>query len=336
MERRPLAKLWRRKIPSLMSTPLARSGFEGNRWRGLGHLGEAGYHTSFFHGAPRGTMYFDAIARMAGMRDYYPLERYPQELQERDFDGHWGLYDEPFLRFALERMSTHPEPFLSTIFTISTHQPYRVPPEYREILPEGELEIHQSVRYVDRAVEAFFAEARKQPWYGNTVFVITGDHTQASRSLHYDTLLGRYMVPLLLYHPGGALPEVSGDRITQHADILPTVLDLVGLEPSRLPRFGRSVFSSALGEAVLHGNGTYWLVRPEGVVERDPSGEERIFRYEGHTTRAEPVELPTATRETLVRRLRAHIQHHHNGLLTNGFFGGPAPGRVSAEGAPAG
>jgi hypothetical protein len=311
-------------VPALMSTPLARSGFEGNRWRGLGHfLGEEGYHTSFFHGAPRGTMYFDAIARMAGMRDYYPLERYPPELQERDFDGHWGLYDEPFLQFAAERMGSHPQPFFATVFTISTHQPYRVPPEYMDVIPEGDLEIHQSVRYVDRAVQAFFASVSEEPWFENTLFIITGDHTQASRSLHYDTLLGRYMVPLLLYHPGGRLPPVDGGRVTQHADILHTILDVVGVEPSRIPRFGRSVFSDEPGEAVLHSNGTYWLVRDEGVLQLDPQGREALFDFRGAATEAEELHSNGATRAALALRLRAHLQHHHNSLLSNSLYGGP-------------
>lgn len=314
-------------VPSLMSKPLARSGFEGNRWRGLGHLlGEEGYHTSFFHGAPRGTMYFDAIARMAGMRDYYPLERYPAELQERDFDGHWGLYDEPFLQFVVERLGRHPQPFFSTVFTISSHQPYRVPAEYLEVLPEGELEIHQSVRYVDLAVEAFFASARKEPWFENTLFIITGDHTQASRSLHYDTFLGRYMVPLLLYRPQGGLPAVDRNRVTQHADILHTILDVVGVEPRSLPRFGRSVFSPEPGEAVLHSNGTYWLVREEGVLQRDPQGEETLFEFAGADTRPEEVESPGGMEERLALRLRAHLQHHHNSLLSNSLYGGGLPG----------
>lgn len=308
-------------VPALMSIPLARSGFEGNRWWGLGHLlAEEGYHTSFFHGAPRGTMYFDAIARMAGMQDYYPMERYPQALQDRDFDGHWGLYDGPFLQFAVERISTHPQPFLATVFTISTHQPYRVPEKYRDLLPVGDMEIHQSVRYVDRAVEAFFAEARTEPWFENTLFVITGDHTQATRSPEYDTLLGRFMVPLLLYHPGDALPAVDPERITQHADILHTVLDVVGVEPAALPRFGRSVFSDDPGEAILHGNGTYWLVRQEGVLQLDAGGEELLFPFNGQDTRPLVMAASGPLQQLMGERLRAHLQHHHNSLLANTLY----------------
>lgn len=309
-------------VPALMSNPLAKSSYQGNEWVGLGHLLEgAGYHTSFFHGAVQGTMYFDVIARMAGMRDYYPLERYPEERQEADYDGHWGIYDGPFLDFALQELGTHREPFFTTVFTISSHPPYTLPEEWEAVLPEGELEMHQNVLYVDRMLEEFFAAARQEPWFKNTLFVITGDHTQPSRSLNYDTLLGRYMVPLLLYHPGMTLPAVDPDRITQQVDLLPTILDVVGVEsPGQLPLFGRSVFSPSPGEAVLRSNGTYWLVREEGVLQRDPDGTERLFAYERQETVPVEVTAESGLKLEMSRHLRAHLQHFSNSLITNSFY----------------
>ncbi len=309
-------------VPALMSNPLAKSSYQGNEWVGLGHiLEEEGYHTSFFHGAVQGTMYFDVIARMAGMRDYYPLERYPRERQEADYDGHWGIYDGPFLEFALEQLNGYREPFFTTVFTISTHPPYTLPSEWEEVFPEGELEMHRNVLYVDRMLEEFFRAARQEPWFEHTLFVITGDHTQSSRSLDYDTLLGRYMVPLLLYHPGLRLPPVDPDRVTQQVDLLPTILDVVGVDgPGQLPLFGRSVFSPYPGEAVLRSNGSYWLVREEGVLQRDPDGRERLFAFQRHET--VPVEVPVEPRlkQELSRRLRAHLQHFSNSLISNSFY----------------
>jgi len=309
-------------VPALMSNPLAKSSYQGNEWVGLGHLlEEEGYHTSFFHGAVRGTMYFDVIARMAGMRDYYPLERYPRERQEADYDGHWGIYDGPFLDFALDQLNGHREPFFTTVFTISTHPPYTLPAEWEAVLPEGELEMHQNVLYVDRMLEEFFQSAREEPWFENTLFVITGDHTQSSRSLDYDTLLGRYMVPLLLYHPGLKLPPVDPGRVTQQVDLLPTILDVVGVDsPGQLPLFGRSVFSPYPGEAVLRSNGSHWLVRKEGVLQRDPDGTERLFDFQRHET--VPVEVPEEPhlKEEMSRRLRAHLQHFTNSLISNSFY----------------
>lgn len=325
-------------VPGLAATSVAQSSYQGNQWKGLGHLlGEAGYHTSFFHGAPKGTMYFDAIAAMAGISEFHPLERYPREGQERDFDGNWGLYDEPFLQHVAAELGRQPTPFFSSVFTISTHQPYRVPPAYEDVFPEGELEIHQSVRYVDLAVQRFFESIQDEPWYGNTLFIITGDHTQPSRSLDHDTFLGRYMVPLLLFHPGMELPDVDGERITQHVDLFPTILDVAGVEPGRIPAFGRSLFAPVPGEAILLSNGVHWLVRQEGVLQRDPGGEEHLFSFQRHRTEATPVDdRGDGTAEALAIRLHAHLQHYSNSLIRNSFYRGePEPRRaVTADHPP--
>src|SRR5690606_15566433 len=140
-------------VPLYKGQSIAVSQYQGNQWIGLGHLlGEAGYHTSFFHGAVKGTMYFDAIASLSGIEDFYPLERFPEATKEEAFDGHWGLYDEEALQFAVRHVGTFKEPWFATLFTISTHHPYRLPERYVDSLPKGSREIHQSVAYTDLAV----------------------------------------------------------------------------------------------------------------------------------------------------------------------------------------
>jgi phosphoglycerol transferase MdoB-like AlkP superfamily enzyme len=308
-------------VPLYSGRSIAVSGYQGNEWRGLGHfLEDAGFHTSMFHGAPKGTMYFDAIAAMSGIRDFYPLERFPEDVQREGFDGHWGLFDEPALQFAAHELTAHPEPWFSTLFTISTHHPYRVPSEYRDALPEGSREIHQSVAYVDLAVRRFFETARTQPWFEHTLFVLTGDHTPPLRSPRYDTALGRYMVPVLLYHPTESLPGVDASRITQHVDLFATVLDYTGARPARVPAFGRSLFADVPGEAVLTTDNTYWMVRQEGVVERMPDGSERALAYQRERTGRVAAELSEPQAAALSQRLLAHVQHYTMSMINNSFY----------------
>lgn len=311
-------------VPRYSGQSIAVSEFQGNEWRGLGHfLEDGGYHTSMFHGAPKGTMYFDAIAAMAGIREFYPLERFPEEVQDTAFDGHWGLFDEPALEFAVEQLGTHREPWFTTLFTISTHHPYRVPEQYRDVLPRGTQEIHQSVAYVDLAVRRFFEAARRQPWFDQTLFIVTGDHTAPLRSPRYDTPLGRYMVPVLLYHPGGQLPAVDPARITQHVDLFKTVLDYAGIRPDRVPMFGRSIFADVPGEAVLATDETFWLVRREGVLERAPDGRERVLEYQEEETGTTAGTLTSAPSAQLSQRLLAYVQHFTSSMLNNSFYRDP-------------
>ena len=310
-------------VPLYRGQSIAVSRYQSNEWIGLGHLlGDAGYHTSFFHGAPKGTMYFDAIASLSGIEDFYPLERFPDQTQDEAFDGHWGLYDEEALQFAVRHVGTFEEPWFSTMFTISTHHPYRVPPRYVDSLPKGSRDIHQSVAYVDLAVRRFFDEARQQPWFENTLFVITGDHTPPMRSSRYDTPIGRYMVPTLLYHPAGQLPALDSKRVVQHVDLFPTILDYAGVRPTAVPQFGRSLFSSQPGEAVLTMDETYWIVREEGVLERTPLGEERVLAYRRERTGEAEGTVSAEVQANLNRRLLAYLQHYTMSLINNSFYRG--------------
>ena len=308
-------------VPLYLGRSIAVSGYQGNQWMGLGHyLEQVGYHTSMFHGAVKGTMYFDAIAAMAGIREFYPLERFPADVQESGFDGNWGLYDEPALVFDAKELSTFPQPFFSTLFTISTHQPYVVPSQYRAILPKGSREIHQSVAYVDFAVRRFFETARKQPWYENTLFIVTGDHTAPLRSPRYDTPLGRYMVPVLLYHPRNRLPALDSSRIVQHVDLFKTVLDYAGARPLRVPAFGRSLFANVAGEAVLATDEVFWMVRTEGVLERLPNGQERTLSYRREATGRDSGALTPEQAAEMSRKLLAYVQHFTMGMINNSFY----------------
>lgn len=319
-------------MPLYRGQSIAVSRYQSNQWVGLGHfLRDAGYHTSFFHGAVKGTMYFDAIAALAGIEDFYPLERFPEDVQREAFDGHWGLFDEEALQFAVRHVGTFREPWFATMFTISTHHPYRLPPKYADSLPTGSREIHASVAYTDLAVQRFFEVARTQPWFENTLFVITGDHTPPSRSARYDTPLGRYMVPALLYHPGGTLPALDTARVVQHVDLFPTILDYAGVRPERVPRFGHSLFAAQDGEAVLTTDEVYWLVRRDGVLERRPDGSERLLAYRREATGAETATLPEAQQAEVSRRLLAYVQHYTMSLIQNSFYREPARREVGND-----
>jgi phosphoglycerol transferase MdoB-like AlkP superfamily enzyme len=265
-------------------------------------------------------MYFDAIASLAGIEDFYPLERFPDDVQREAFDGHWGLFDEEVLQFAVRHVGTFREPWFATMFTISTHHPYRLPPKYVDSLPKGSREIHASVAYTDLAVRRFFEVARTQPWFENTLFVITGDHTPPSRSARYDTPLGRYMVPTLLYHPGGTLPPLDTARVVQHVDLFPTILDYAGVRPERVPRFGHSLFAAQEGEAVLTSDEVYWLVRRDGVLERRPDGSERMLAYRREATGGEEVGVAEGRQAESSRRLLAYVQHYTMSLINNAFY----------------
>ena len=306
-------------FPPLIDTPLAKSNYQQNRWIGLGEiLSAAEYHTSFFHGAPKGTMYFDSIATRAKLKDYYPMERYPHE--EAHFDGNWGIYDGPFLEFAAQKIALHPRPFFSTLFTLSTHQPYHLPPGEKNRFPKGPLEIHETIGYTDDALKSFFETAKKMPWFKDTLFIITADHTQFGSTQFYNTPLGRFMVPLLIYHPGKTLPRTRIDQVTHHADIFPTIVDYLGLTQSELLLFGRSVFDNTQeGLALLYLEGHYWLVQNNYFLQYNPYQKKALlFNYSDHDQK-NPLKNPQI-KSTMLNKLKAYIQYFQNGLIENNLY----------------
>ena len=104
-------------------------------------------------------------------------------------------------------LPSKPEPFASVVFTLSTHNPYQIPPQYAGVLPKGELPIHQTVAYFDQALEKFFETAATMPWYKTHA---VRDHRRPYRAAITNTsprMIDSYRVPIIFYHPGRQLPR---------------------------------------------------------------------------------------------------------------------------------
>lgn len=70
-------------------------------------LDDEGYETAFFHGAQRGSMGFQAFSRATGFQNYYGREDYNADSRfngDKDFDGTWAIWDEPFLQYFAVKM----------------------------------------------------------------------------------------------------------------------------------------------------------------------------------------------------------------------------------------
>lgn len=208
-----------------------------------------GYQSAFFHGAPNGSMGFQAFARSAGYDHYAGMTEYCEDRRfggKQDFDGTWGIWDEPFLQFFAEQMGEMKEPFFTTVFTLSSHHPFNLPEEYRDTFPEeGRYPIHKCIRYADHSLRLFFETASQQPWYKNTVFVLCADHA-SSRITHeeYLTEVGLFRIPILFYDPSGEMPRGTLEGIAQQIDIMPTLLGYLGYDRPYI----------AFGKDLLHTN----------------------------------------------------------------------------------
>lgn len=189
-------------------------------------LKEKGYDTSFFHGAPNGSMGFLGFGNILGFDHYYGMTEYANDT---DFDGSWGIWDEPFMQFMKTTLDTKKAPFFTTLFTVSSHEPYVVPEKYKNKFPKGNIPMHQCISYTDFSFKKFFETAKKAPWFKNTIFIITADHCNQVNytECYLEQLMNRLAIPILIFDPNGKYTGENTD-LAQHIDIYPTVLDMIG------------------------------------------------------------------------------------------------------------
>ena len=207
-----------------------------------------GYRSAFFHGADNESLGIQAFTRHAGFDEYYGQNEFyadPRFGGKAEFDGTWGVWDEPFLQYFANTLSEMPQPFVAAVFTLSSHHPFKVPDKYSNILKdEGIYPLHKCIRYTDYSLRRFFDTARKQPWYENTIFVLSADHASSKRTHDvYKNDVGGFRVPLLIFDPSGNLPRGKQGGIAQQTDLMPTLLNYIG---NRQPyvAFGKDLFNT--------------------------------------------------------------------------------------------
>ena len=274
-----------------------------------------GYYSAFFHGADHGSMGFESFSKVIGYNDYYALEDFvkkPEYGGSDMFDGFWAIWDEEFLQYMCDEMSTFREPFVVSAFTASSHHPYNVPERYQDIYPqEGNLPIYRGIRYSDHALKLFFDKASQQPWFDNTLFVLTADHTNLSEHPQYQSDYGKFRVPIIFYCPQDSL---SGRRpcIAQQSDITPSILGYLGYDKPYYG-FGQDLFHVTDGEtwAANLQNGLYSYYKGDLVIQFDGENETGLFAYRDDPTLKQNLKgTQPQIEQEMLRHLKALIQQY--------------------------
>ncbi len=224
------------------------------------YLGKKGYHTAFFHGAPAGSMGLTSFAKTVGFDYRYALENYPDQ---NDFDGTWSIWDGKFIDYMGEEISRWDKPFLATIFTATSHHPFRVPDELADNYPDGEFPISKCVRYVDDSIRQFMEKYSDREWFKNTLFVFTADHSGPFSHKEYTSITGSYAIPVFFYSPAGDLNHLD-EGLAQQTDITPTVLGYLGYDEPFLA-FGNNLLETGLEDrfALNYTSGIYNFIKGE-------------------------------------------------------------------------
>ena len=218
-------------------------------------------------------MGFLGFSNILGFDHYYGKTEYNNDA---DYDGQWGIWDEPFFLYMCRKLSEKKQPFLGNIFTLSSHHPFRIPKQYEGKFDVGTLDIHKVIGYTDHALTLFFDCAKKEPWFQNTIFAFVNDHPN---QVYYD----RYQEPItgmgaaiMFYSPNAELvPTKLYSEISQQIDIYPSLVDLMGYQkPFR--SWGRSVFADKPGEtprAFISNSVMYQMMQGNYIYIIDENGQ---------------------------------------------------------------
>ncbi|MCX6245463.1 MAG: LTA synthase family protein [Bacteroidetes bacterium] len=302
-------------IPSLMNESYIQSVYSTDKILSLASLLKTkGYVTAFFHGGTNGTMGFDSYTKLTGFDHYFGRSEYNNE---KDYDGKWGIRDEEFFQFTKKKIDQFPQPFLAAFFSLSSHHPYFVPGKYNGKFRKGKLPIQESIMYADHSLGKFFDAAKKMPWYANTLFVITADHTSEGYYPFYQTDAGQYAIPILFFRPGETLDGNSGE-IAAQTDILPSVLDYLNYDQDYVA-FGNSVFDTMAPHFSVHYiTGLYSIIKDGYLLEYNGQKTTTFFDMKHdplQKTNLAVKDLPVM--KELERFLKAYMQQYNNRIIEN-------------------
>jgi phosphoglycerol transferase MdoB-like AlkP superfamily enzyme len=311
-------------MPSILSSipmfvePFILTPSSMNDYTGLaGILGREGYETAFFHGAQNGSMGFQAFAQKTGFQHYFGRTEYEAAKGTDDFDGTWAIWDEPFLQYYAEEMGKMKQPFMTAVFTASSHHPFVIPEQYKQQFPEGKLEIQKCIRYTDMAIGKFFETASKQPWFQNTIFVLTSDHTNMSDHAYYQTDLGGFCSPIIIYEPSHPEGQMI-DKIAQQIDILPTVLGMLGYQKPYFG-FGIDLLNTPSEDtwAVNYLSGIYQYVKHGYVLQFDGQKSKALYALSDSLMQQNLIHQPSAIshQQLMERELKAIIQQYMERMI---------------------
>ena len=301
-------------VPSL-ETPYTISPYANNTINGLPSLlKEKGYYSAFFHGAPNGSMGFDSFARVAGFDDYFGLDQYPHK---DDFDGMWGVWDEPFLSFFCGRINTFRQPFIASVFTVSSHHPFKVPEHYKDRFPKGPAPILEVIGYTDNALRKFFNQASLQPWFRNTLYVLTADHTNESVRKEFQNNYGSFCIPIIFFKPDSDLQGIRSG-IAQQVDIMPTILNYLGYDREYIA-FGNNLLDDSMESFAFNTTGsTYQLFMKDHMLEMVENKPVGLYNFkEDRFLEKNLVDKDTIHLEVMEEKLKAIIQSYNARLIDN-------------------
>lgn len=170
-----------------------------------------------------------------GMEKFFYSNGYDHVFEENSYPkselvSTYGVPDHILFHHAIEYMNQESAkgPTYITVATCSNHPPL-VLPKNIDFKPQAEDLKEQMMEYADWSIGQFMAEAAKQPWFSNTLFVFVADHGCNYKESSYDIHLPHVRIPISFYAPGRIEPKFISRQACQ-IDVPPTILGMLGID----------------------------------------------------------------------------------------------------------
>lgn len=251
-------------FPALMSRNLMKGTVTPHREGIPTVLHAAGYRNSFFmtHEAQYDNM--NAFLRTNGYDDIYSQEDYPRSQRVNAF----GVSDHFLFDYALGKINAQARkkgPWMATLLTISNHPPYVVPSFFHPKTKKPETQI---VEYADWAIGDFLRKARREPWYKNTIFVLSADHGKVVGPTDAAVPQSYNHIPLIIFGPGISPRQYDG--LAGQIDVMPTLLGILhrsysygGFGIDLLRRQRPMIFYSADNQVIARSKDRCYIYEPD-------------------------------------------------------------------------
>ena len=229
-----------------------------------------GYTSLFLYG---GDLAFDNMGGALNDGGFDKVIGLP-DFQASQSVGKWGVPDGVAFQRFFDELEIISEPFAACVFTLTSHEPFDMPPDFPLIYnnPTKEQEYLNTIHYADSCLGAFFDMAASTDWFDNTIFILSADH---GHSLH-----GKGEIPPSLFKNAGAivLPKALRDttiynytirdninKICSQSDILPTAYTILNL-PIQHACWGRNIFIENSGWAYCNRNSSVAIVSDSVII----------------------------------------------------------------------
>ncbi|MDP2870167.1 LTA synthase family protein [Methyloversatilis sp.] len=244
--------------------------------------------------------YFDNMNSYFRGNDYLIVDRTDFPKDSVVFENVWGVADEVLYANALKALNDKAaagKPFFAQIMTTSNHRPYTYPDGRIDIASPGGR--RGGVKYTDWAIGEFIREAKKQPWFADTLFVFVADHC-ASVAGRTRLPVAKYRIPLIFYAPDILQPGEYPQRVSQ-IDLAPTLIEVMGKNGDD-HFFGRSFFEAdaPLDRAFISNYQDLGYLRGNLLTVLSPRRVVRAFTVDPVTLESTPAEVdPQRAREAI-------------------------------------